>query len=64
MADDIDIRIFAGANEPRRHLLADSVIGGMDRTDHDVELLEHRIVVVERAVGADVDFAAAERLIL
>ena len=61
MTDDRDVRILARADDPRGHRLARDVERIVDARDHDVELGEHVVVVIERTVALDIDLGGTER---
>ena len=54
MADDREVGIVHRGEHPRGHLLPAQAEAAVDRPDDEVEAGEHRVVVVQRAVGQDV----------
>lgn len=57
MGDDLHVGILQGLEDPLGHVLLES---GVDRGDHEIELLEEGIREVERAVGEDIDLGPLE----
>jgi hypothetical protein len=62
MADAIDQRVLDGADDSLGHLRSAHPERRVDRGHDPVELGEHIVVVVELAVGEDVDLAPGEQL--
>ena len=60
VADHVDERMLDRAHDPRGHRVAGHPERRVRARDDPVELLEHLVVVVERAVGQDVHLAARE----
>ena len=61
VGDDVDVRAADGVERPLRQLGPRLAPGDVDRRDDDVEAGEQVVVVVERAVGADLELAAVEQ---
>src|SRR4030095_5623551 len=55
MKEDVGVRVLHGADDARRLRVARQVEVGVDGDAHDVELGQHRVAGVERAVLGDVD---------
>ena len=60
MADDGGRRVLDGADDAGGHGVAAQVELRMDRGDHEIELGEQVVVVVERAVAEDIRLNALE----
>src|SRR5271155_2044456 len=60
VAQDLEVRVFEGAEDAGGHLLERLVEGGVDAGDDDVHLGEGLVGEVEGAVGEDVDFDSGE----
>jgi len=60
MAEDVDVRIGDRSHHALGHLLAAHPQLAVHAGDHDIELREDRVAVVERAVLQDVDLDAGE----
>jgi hypothetical protein len=54
VADRVDQRMLDGGDHALGHLVLAHPERGVDGRDHPVELLEHGVLVVQRAVGEDV----------
>ena len=59
--EDVGVRVAHGRDHPRRHLERRLTQLRVDRGGDDVELVEHVVVLVERAVEVDVDLDALEQ---
>ena len=60
MAEYADIGVFDGAQHAGRHLFAALIEARVHAGDHDVQLRQHFVVKVERAVAQDIDLDPGE----
>ena len=60
MADDVDVRVLDGGEQPPGHLRGCLIEIGVHRGDQDIEAGEEVVVPVQRAVCGDVEFGAVQ----